>query len=135
MNVIKLIDLVDASITADSIEMTADNTSVTVDSNSSQIVATYYLDIIPRFYSTNVIATFTNELTQEVSTLTCSATKVGNYLRVSFRLDANNSDSFSVTIEDTTGKLMWRGKVFATTQEDLQQYKVNVPNTNNVLIV
>jgi hypothetical protein len=135
MNVIKLIDLVDASITADSIEVTVDSTSVTVDNTSSQIVATYYLDIIPRFYTTEVVATFTNELTQAVHTLNCSAVKMGNYLRVAFMMDANNNDSFSVTVKDLTGKLMWRGKVFATTQEDIQQYKVNVPNTNNVLIV
>lgn len=135
MKIIQISDFVDISITADSLQATADSLVITADSNSSQLVSTYYIDITPRFFSTEVIATFTNELTSTITTLNCSAIKVGNYLRVSFLLDVDNSDSFSVSITDVPGTLMWRGKLFATNQEDIQQYKMNVPNQDNIIII
>lgn len=135
MNVIQIINSAGASITADSLEITADNTSVTADSITSTIVPLYFLEILPRFYTDTVKLYLVNELTGNEIETTCGATKTGNYLKISFNVNFTESDSFSATVTDLDGKLMWRGKVFATSQQDIQQYKVNVPNNNNVLIV
>lgn len=135
MNIIKITDNTGDSITMDSIEVTVDNTSITVDSNTSEVISSYFLNILPRFFADTVLLTLTNELTGEVTSLTCGATQEGNFLKISFGIEVEENTSFSATVTDLTEKLMWRGKVFATSQDNIQQYRVNVPDTNNVIIL
>jgi len=41
--------------------------------------------------------------------------------------------SFETKVLDTDDKLLWRGKIYATSQTDLENYTLNPRNNNNII--
>jgi hypothetical protein len=79
---------------------------------------------------------FWNELKQTSRTITGLVTNLNGLSTISFNLTGlEEADSFEVTINKTDGTLLWRGKAFATSKTDLQDYKMNVPDNNNIITI
>jgi hypothetical protein len=61
---------------------------------------------------------------------------VNGYLHVYFTLEGIvDKSSFNATLESLEGELLWRGKLFATTSENIQEYSMNTKTTTNKIIL
>lgn len=124
-------------ITVDSTQITVDSTDITVDNNISGFGGDGYLiRFIPRYYVENIIVTLRNELNNDE--LTQTVTMSNNNGICECILDIPNLEdntNFEIVVTDTDENLLFRGKAFSTTQNDLENYKLNVPNQNNKIIM
>ncbi len=134
IKLIQISDIPEGPLTVDSTLITVDSTLYTADQTITNSTNTHSLTIIPRFYSDFVDMKFWNELTEVETTLTnIATTELEGYLTVSFVLEVSNSQNYEVTINDTTGKLMWRGKVYVTDQTDIQNFTMYPKDSNNII--
>ena len=135
IKVITISDIPDGPLTVDSTLYTVDSTLITADQtvtfqpNSNN----HILRIIPRFYETNIKLSLWNELTSTQTGLTATAGITGGYLEIPFTYFLSEGDSIETEVTDTDDKLMWRGKLYATSQTDLENFTLN-PKTNNNII-
>ena len=115
-------------ITADNMDITADNMELAPD--------TYVIRLIPRRFYPNMTLVLLNELTNILLEIEVIAEEDGNFVKITFVLEnIQNSDSFEGTLynEDKTDEI-YRGKFFATNQNDLQEYTMT-PKINNIIIM
>jgi hypothetical protein len=135
IKVIHISDLPAGPFTVDTTLITADTTDYTADQtlyfepNQNDHV----LSIIPRFYETDVKLILWNEIKETRTVLNCIAVINDGFLDVPFSYPLEEGDSLETTVTDMDDKLMWRGKIYATSQTDLENFTLN-PKTNNNII-
>lgn len=134
LKIIKINEPFGEKITADNTLITADSTNYTADQTSTGDANVYQLSVIPRFYTSNVKLKMLNEDTSEESVMEVAAEEVNGKLVVTFSMDFIDGNSFETTITDLSDKLMWRGKVYATLQDDLENFTL-YPKTNNKIVL
>ena len=136
MKIIKLNNPEYFPLTADNTNITVDNTNITVDQTFINEDGSYKITILPRNYYNVSKLILVNELTGETFNLETMNIINKGYMDVYFTLNnVKDKDSFKATLYSTTDELLWRGKLFATTQEDIQEYKMNVPTSTNKIIM
>lgn len=126
------IDLLDQNLTADNAVIKADTTLFSAD--TTQVTATYELRVAPRFFTTNVVFTLWNEIREERITFNLSATQDKGYMVISYNHTFLEGESYEASINDTSGKLIWRGKLYSTSQTDIENFTLNLPDNNNNII-
>lgn len=133
MKIIKINTL--ENITVDSTLITVDSSTITVDMTSASVSGQSFV-LTMRELVDEVEMVFWNELKQTSRTITGSVTNLNGLSTVSFNLTGlEEADSFELTVNKMDGSLLWRGKAFATAKMDLQDYKMNVPNNNNIITI
>ena len=134
LKVIKIDEPFGESLTADSTLITADTTQYTADQTLSGEPNEYQLSVIPRFYAEEVKLILINEDTDTKIVMEVPAEEVNGKLLVNFTADFEDGNSFETTITDLSDALMWRGKIYATLQDDLENFTL-YPKTNNKIVV
>lgn len=82
------------------------------------------LKVVPRIYLEDITMYLRHELTDTTSIITnLTSYKDNGYLRVDFEFDFKNNASYEVVCL-YNDELVWRGKAFATSQTDLENYKL-----------
>ena len=129
LKVIK-INTVDGNLTVDTDIITVDNNLITVDatigSNNYQIKIPY------RFFSSNIQLVLWNEVRELETKLDLEVTEQNGLMVVDFYYDFVDGETFEVKILDLTNKLIWRGKILATIQTDLENYILH-KNDNGII--
>lgn len=119
LKVIK-INEIEGDLTVDTTLVSVDNTIITVDvtviGNSYQIKLPY------RFFSQDIKFVLWNEIKETESILELQVEEENGLMVINFNFDFQDADSFEAKITDLENKLIWRGKLFATTQTDLENY-------------
>ena len=64
------------------------------------------------------------ELRSEETTIQITCSNVGGYLHANFEHTFKEGQSYEIAIYDDAS-VLYRGKAYATDQEDLQNYKLN----------
>ncbi len=137
MKVIKIVEVSVNSITADNTEITADNIYLTADITLNELpVDNYMICITPRDMVDVVKLILTNELTKEVINQTVSVINSNGKMYITFIVEnLKDGTTFRAVVNKEDNSLLWRGKVYATNQENIQNFKMNVPSTNNKIIM
>ena len=129
---LRVLNISPKSLTADITKISADTTEISAD--TTHWSPAHILKIPYRFFSDNVILILKNELTEIEDIFNLIATKYeGGYLTLTFEFEFNHieGDSFEATLLDSvSSRLMWRGKIFTTNQDDLQNYDLYKYNKN-----
>lgn len=126
------------------IDFTADNTDISIDTDlytadQTEIDTggdgTYNLRVPYRFFNDTVIFYMINELTNNTFIDEVTATDMlDGTLKLRIQYSFKEGDNFESTIRDMNDKLIWRGRIFATKQKNLQEYLVNPPENGVVKI-
>ncbi len=132
MIVIKIGNNYGEGITVDTTSVFADNTTITVDSTLTSGSNSYAITIPPRELVDSVSLVLYNELTETQTSQSCATVIENGLMTVIFQHAFVDRDSYEAQVNDVSGSLLWRGKLFATNQEDIQEYKMNVP-VNNII--
>jgi hypothetical protein len=136
MYIIKINNSGSLNITADSTVFTADSTELTADISNLDVSNMYVFSIIPRYFVDTVSVLFINELTKEETTQICQATDNKGLMNILFQYELKDNDLLDVTVyNNLNNDLLWRGKIGATSQNDIQNFKMNVPNNDNIIII
>lgn len=125
------IELIDQNLTADNGIITADTTLFTAD--TTQVTAQYTLKIAPRFFTDSVILTLWNEMTETSIVYNCTATTQNGYMLINYNHTFLEGQSYEANVTDLSNKLIWRGKLYATSQTDIENFTLNLPSTNNII--
>ena len=135
LKVIQISDIPSGPLTVDSTLITVDSTLITADQTINYIPNTndHILKVIPRFYETDVKLVLWNELRSTETILECTAGITGGYIEVPFTYYLSEGDSLETKVTDMDDKLMWRGKIYATSQTDLENFTLNPKNNNNII--
>lgn len=81
---------------------------------------------IPRYEVPKVNIKLLNELTEGNTLMLDIDTAYSNgYMTISISHTFNEGDNYSYQIEDVEGNLMYRGKIYITSQTDIQNYKIS----------
>jgi len=123
-------------ITADTTLITADNTFITAD--AGPVSSEGFLLIIPREFVDEVFVTMYNELTFATISFVALTTTEKRYMKFEVPVTGiKEADSFELTIRKDSfeGELIYRDKAYATTIQDLENYKLSYPNANGVIIL
>jgi hypothetical protein len=126
-----------------SIPLTVDSTLVSVDSTMISVDATNYssdgfsIIITSRVLIPFVTLEFLNELTEVLTIVEGVGSGSGTLMKITFKLDfpIEEGSSYQLTIKDSNSKDIWRGKAYATAQQDLQNFKFADANKNNNNII
>lgn len=122
------IELIDQNLTADNTIITADTILFTAD--TTQVTATYELKVAPRFFTPNVIFTLWNEIREQKITFNLVPTQDRGYMVITYNHTFLEGESYEASITDTTGNLIWRGKLYSTSQTDIENFTFNLPSNN-----
>ena len=134
MKLIKLNNPENFPLTVDNTSITVDDTNITVDLSESN--NTFKIVLLPRKTVTNSVLKLENELTKIKHNLETNNLIVNGYLHVYFTLEGIvDKSSFNATLESLEGELLWRGKLFATTSENIQEYSMNTKTQTNKIIL
>lgn len=135
MKILNLIPSSGASLTVDSTLITVDSTTITVD-NASNVVTEFSFVISARDTVTECDMIFFNELTETTQTISGACSDYRGFLSIDFTLEnVEENNSYQVTINDLSGNLLWRGKAFATSQSDLENFSMTKPGPNNIITI
>jgi hypothetical protein len=126
------IDLLNQNLRADNAIKKADSTLFTAD--TTQITTAYQLRVAPRFFTTNVVLTLWNEIREEKQVFNLVSTQYNGYMEINFNHIFLEGESYEASINNTTGNLIWRGKLYSTSQTDIENFTLNVPNNNIIEI-
>lgn len=134
MKIINLNELSASTLlTVDSTTITVDSTTITVDTTiltGEEMV----FKIIPREYVSEVKLKWWNELKEVAFEEECFTTTDKGYMLIPYTYrDIVEGDSFEITVTDLSDNLLIRFKAYATMQEDLQNYKLNIANNNGII--
>ena len=101
--------------------ITVDSTLITVDNTGTQ----YEFRVPYRFFTENVKFIIYDELNDLEYTIDVVAEDDQGYMKFNYEFTFEDEKSYESKIVDDNGKLIWRGKLYATSQEDLQNYSIN----------
>ena len=120
--------------------LTVDNTNISVDNDIITVDATlttqenYILRLPYRFFSSNIDFVLWDEIKEEETILPLSVTKESGAMVLSFWFDFQDGQSFEAKVLSSgDGKLIWRGKLYSTTQQDLENFKLHKTTQNNII--
>ena len=135
MKIIFLTGGTQENLTADSTLISADNDLITVDSTFTLLPSnTYQIVITPRELIDTIKLITINELTKNKVEQEVDVTNDNGKMYITFELlNVKEGDIFRAVVNDLDNNLLWRGKILATAQTDVQNYTLNVPSTNNVI--
>ena len=135
MKIITIQDTILSPLTADNTEITADDDSIRVDATYTALPAnTYMIIVTPRELVTSIKLKLINELTKVSVTLPLTVTNTNGKMYITFELDGvKEADTFKAVVTKTDDSLLWRGKVYATKQTNIQDFKINTPDSNNII--
>ena len=122
-------------------DLTVDTIRVSVDSTLYSVDATIVINedgllvkFIPRYFVETCNLILRNELTDEVINLETRMIEENGLAILTFSGDISNATSFEMTVKDLEGGLIFRGKAFSTTSEDIQNYTMNTKINNKIVI-
>ena len=122
-------------------DLTVDTTDISVDTTLYTTDATILINeeglsvkFVPRYFVQECELILRNELTDVIETRTLEMINDNGIAVLIFDGDIKDATSFEMTVNDLTGKLLYRGKAFATTQTDIQQYTMNKRVNNKIII-
>ena len=118
-------------LTVDSTLITADSTLITAD--ATEFYTSYELKIPYRFFNTDVNLYLFNEFTEEENNIQLTAVESDGYMILTFNYLFKNGETFEAKVTNDD-KLIWRGKIFATTQDNLQDFSLTRKD-NNIIYV
>lgn len=119
----KIINISDFDgITVDSTIITVDNDIITVDAISG---GAYEFKVPYRFFDANIKFIIYDELNDIQYIQELVAQDVNNYMVFNFPFDFEDDKTYESSITDMDDKLIWRGKIYSTSQTDLQNYSIN----------
>ena len=133
-------ELFDVPLTVDSTLITVDSTEYTADQTIIDSYP-YRIKVIPRFTSQTFSIRFKHNLTEIITFVDVEYFQYfGDYLNAYFDYPFLEGDSFEITIRDTSNpddrkNLMWRGLGYATMQDDLENYQLNVKNNDGIVYI
>jgi hypothetical protein len=119
--------------------LTVDNTIITVDSDlyTADMILdsniTYFLRVPYRFFTNEVKLILWSEIKQVETIIELTVTEEDGLMILEFYHDFIDNETFEVKITDLTDKLIWRGKIMATIQTDLQDYILHNVVDNNII--
>lgn len=120
LKVIK-IDELGEYLTVDTTNITVDNDIITVDatrvSSEENILKLPY-----RFFTTDIKFVLWNEIKETQDILLLEVTEENGLMVLSFNYEFNDGETFEAKVTDLDDKLIWRGKILATLQIDLENY-------------
>lgn len=120
--------------------LTVDNNIISVDSNlytadmTINPDTTYFLRIPYRFFSNEVKLVLWSEIKQVETIYELPALQEDGLMILEFYHQFIDNETFEVRVVDLTDKLIWRGKIMATTQTDLEDYILHVVDNNIIKI-
>jgi hypothetical protein len=130
LKVIKINELGE-NITVDSTLISVDSTLITVDM-TAQFSGIYTLKLPYRFFSSNIKMYLWNEIKETETILELEVVEDGGTMIVDFFIEFEDGETFEVRITDLDDKLIWRGKILATLQDDLENYILH-KNDNGII--
>lgn len=86
--------------------------------------ATHTLQIIPRQYVGNATMLLRHELKNDTQTIELECSTIDGYLTAVFEYSFVEGGSYEITVNQTNGQLLYRGKAYATDKTDLENYKL-----------
>lgn len=132
LKVIK-IDSVGEYLTVDNTNISVDNTNISVDATLIGPI-TYTLKLPYRFFSNEVKLVMWSEMRQIETVFELSVIEENNLMVLEFFYEFEDNETFEVKVLDLQDKLIWRGKVMATTQTDLENYILHIKDNNIIKI-
>lgn len=120
--------------------LTVDNNIITVDSNlytadmTINPDTTYFLRIPYRFFTNEVKLVLWSEIKQVETIYELPALQEDGLMILEFYHQFIDNETFEVRVVDLTDKLIWRGKIMATTQTNLEDYILHVVDNNIIKI-
>jgi len=130
LKVIK-IDELGEYLTVDSTTISVDNDIITVDatrvSSSGHILKLPY-----RFFTSNINLVLWNEIKETQDILPLEVTEENGLMVLTFSYDFEDGETFEAKVTDLDDKLIWRGKILATLQTDLENYILH-KNDNGII--
>jgi len=114
--------------------ITVDSNTITVDNNNSSIG--YTIKFIPRYFTEDIKLIFRNELNDIETIIETTMININGICYCSFGFDIEDKTTFELTILNSINNdLLYRGKVFATFDINLENYTMNKPDINNKIIM
>lgn len=135
---LKIINLTSASpnLTVDNNIITVDSDLITVDMTITELVE-HTIKISYRYYTPQVKLYLWNEIKEVETIIPITVESEPGLMVLNFTHSFIDGDSYEVRVMDAVeGKennLIWRGKILATTQTDLEDYKLHKVGTNNII--
>lgn len=126
------IDTLSEFLTVDNNNISVDNTNISVDATLTGPV-TYLLKIPYRFYTDEVKLKLWSEIKQIETIYEITPTEEDGLMVLEFFYDFEDNETFEVKVTDLTDKLIWRGKIMATTQDNLEDYILHKVVNNNII--
>ena len=136
LKIIHISGLPESPLTVDSTLITADSTLITADQTVTMntIDNNHVLSVIPREYAEEVRLVMWNEMTSVSTQIDHIFTTPANgHLEIPFSHYFIEGDSAETKVFNMDDKLIWRGKIYATSQTDLENFTLNPKNPNNVI--
>lgn len=126
-----------APITVDSTVVTVDSTSITADRTyvmTGTGTTEYSVLVTPREMVDTVSMEFYDELKDVTTTFTASTIDENRLMRINFDLNGvQEGSSYEVKIKKLDGSILWTGKAYATSQDDLQNFQFIKKTNNNII--
>jgi uncharacterized membrane protein len=133
MIVIKVSDF-RRDLTVDTIDISCDSILYSADATIIKEEEGLSVKFIPRYFVDICFLILRNELSNITVKKTLPMINNNGIAILIFDADIKDATSFEMTVNDLSGNLLFRGKAFATTQEDTQQYTMNKRINNKILI-
>lgn len=130
LKVIKINELGDY-LTVDSTLISVDNDIITVDT-TQQSIEGYTLRLPYRFFTSNVKFILWNEIKEKKDILPLEVIEENGTMVLSFGYEFFDGETFEAKVTDLDDKLIWRGKILATNQNDLENYILH-KNDNGII--
>jgi hypothetical protein len=126
------IDTLSEFLTVDNTNISVDNTNISVDATLIGPV-TYLLKIPYRFFTNEIILNLWSEIKQVETIYELTVTQEDGLMVLEFFHEFIDNETFEVRVTDLTDKLIWRGKIMATTQTNLEDYILHKVVDNNII--
>ena len=81
---------------------------------------------IPRYEVATVFVKLLNEFTEDLTLLELNATYDNGYMTVEINHSFKEGENYSYEVEDGLNNLLYRGKIYITSQTDLQNFKLTI---------
>lgn len=130
LKVIKINELGDY-LTVDSTLISVDNDIITVDATQQSFTG-YILKLPYRFFTNSIKFILWNEIKEKQDILSLEVTEENGTMVLSFGYDFVDGETFEAKVTDLDDKLIWRGKILATNQNDLENYILH-KNDNGII--
>ena len=120
--------------------LTVDNNVISVDSIEISVDATtleqqeHTIKVSYRYYLPEIKLVLWDELNEVKTVLPITVVAEPGLMVITFSHLFKDGDSYEVKVlNPTNDDLVWRGKIFATVQTDLENYKLHKVVNNNII--